>query len=151
MATDLETTLMRKVGLNAHWSYAENSECRRIRENVARTLPAVIQQAHTVGLSIALPNERLMTLLTWVAEEGEAHRETLQSTWEACAVIINTHEHLFFFSDELEIESIVNEAIRDILSLVKQNSRKAPGQRQEDDDEWNRGFSSLYEEDDDEE
>jgi hypothetical protein len=94
MALELETEVMRDIGLGNHYSWFNGSgSCRWIRQEAARKLPDAIKERHEKGESIAEPDEELCATLTRIAQTSDTSEYSLTKTWEAVSYVIAVHIH----------------------------------------------------------
>ena len=95
MALELEETIMREIGLGAHYNYSNGSgSCRYIREKAVRVLPEVIAKYHAEDkTAIAEPDQRLCDTLATIAQVSDSSDSSLTKTWEAASYVIAEHIH----------------------------------------------------------
>jgi hypothetical protein len=92
MALELETTIMREIGLPSHYTRANGSgSCEYIRKDAAERLSGAIQAHHDAKEGIEAPDKDLVDLVKMVAAIGDTERYSLTKTWQACADAIRGH------------------------------------------------------------
>ncbi len=94
MALELETEVMRDIGLGNHYNWFNGSgSCRGIRQEAAKKLPEAIKKRYEKGESIAEPDGQLCATLTQIAQSSDTGEYSLTKTWEAASYIIAEHIH----------------------------------------------------------
>jgi len=101
VALELETQIMREIGLGMHYNwYGGSGSCREIRLNAVEKLPNILKAYHALGLKLKdryshvdSPNKQLIDLLSRISLESDNDSYTLQNTWEAASYIIAAHIH----------------------------------------------------------
>ena len=92
MALELETEVMRDIGLDNHYNWFNGSgSCKWVRQEAARKLPDAIRSRSDNGEAIAEPDEKLCAILVKIAEISESSKYFLTNTWEAASDIIAEH------------------------------------------------------------
>jgi hypothetical protein len=94
MVLELETEVMRDIGLGNHYNWFNGSgSCRWIRQEAARKLLDAIKKRHEKGESIAEPDEELCATLTRIAQTSDTSEYSLTKTWKAASYVIAEHIH----------------------------------------------------------
>ena len=94
MALELESVIMKEIGLGQHFNWYNGSgSCRGIRQEAANKVTEVIQKYHDAGESIALPDRDLIETLKQVALFGDTGEYSLTKTWEVASYVIAEHIH----------------------------------------------------------
>jgi hypothetical protein len=92
VALELETTIMREIGLPSHYNRANGSgSCECIRKAAAARLGGAIQSHHDAGDAIEASDKDLVELVGRVAQVGDRSSFSLTKTWQACADAIRGH------------------------------------------------------------
>jgi hypothetical protein len=90
MALPLESEIMSRIGLGAHYNWFNGSgSCRHIRGQAVKDLEHVLSE-YARENKTAAPNSKCFELLNKI-QSHEEDSYTLTKTWQACSDVIYAH------------------------------------------------------------
>lgn len=131
MALELESEIMREIGLGNHYSWFNGSgSCRGFARAAASKIEPAIEKHHAAGEQIAAPVRALIVLVDdSLRINGSDY--SLTKTWQVASDVIRAHIHLAGVDNPHDFASRMERSIRDSYGL---NRYSAPSMRH---DRWN--------------